>query len=80
MIFCLLFAIMIISGNTATTELGRIKADKKENYLPHENTAEALKSDKSAENYTNSSAALEKPLRTGTYTPPSPKPNTDKEP
>ncbi|GLJ18938.1 hypothetical protein SUGI_0338740 [Cryptomeria japonica] len=52
---------MIVSG------LGRIKADKKENHCPHGNTADALKSEKTAEKYTSSSAALGKPLKRETY-------------
>ncbi|GLJ18945.1 hypothetical protein SUGI_0338840 [Cryptomeria japonica] len=74
MIFCLVFAIMIVSGNNARTGLGRIKADKKENYSPHEITSEALMSEKTAE------IALDKPLRSYTQAPPSPKPNTNKKP
>ncbi|GLJ18941.1 hypothetical protein SUGI_0338770 [Cryptomeria japonica] len=69
---------MLVSGNTARTELGSIKADKKENYLPHEITAEALKSDKIAEKYKSTSAALEKPLRNDNRKltpPPSPIPS-----
>ncbi|GLJ18944.1 hypothetical protein SUGI_0338830 [Cryptomeria japonica] len=80
MIFCQVFAVMIVSGNTARKGLGRIKADKKANYFPHENSSEALKSGKTAEMHTSSSAALEKPLRSDIHTPPSLKPNTNKKP
>ncbi|GLJ18943.1 hypothetical protein SUGI_0338820 [Cryptomeria japonica] len=80
MIFCLVFAIMIVSGNTARTGLGRVIEDKKANYFPDENTAEALKSEKTAEKYTSDSALLEKPLRSEPYILSSPKPNHNKNP